>query len=152
MNAAGVTGLTSRSLRTLARGFLLGVGFGLALLGAYAAVWHWTMKTEATAIAEIAPDASAASKSIQLSNVEEIKKDGAIWIIGSARNSATRVQRGLQVQANLFDHGKFVDQYSTYIAGGIKPGESKFFKIACGCKESAPAEHDSFKVEVVGGY
>jgi len=46
-------------------------------------------------------------------------------------------------------HGKFVDQYSTYLSGLLAPGTTKHFKILCGCKETPAAEHDSYKVTVV---
>jgi hypothetical protein len=72
--------------------------------------------------------------------------------IGTVTNSGKSVARGVQVRADLFLHGKFVGQYSTYVSGTIAPGESQHFKISCGCKDSPPAEHDSFKVEVVSDY
>jgi hypothetical protein len=49
--------------------------------------------------------------------------------------------------------GYFVDQYSTYISGVVPPGATRLFKVSCGCKDSPPAKHDNFKVQVVdGGY
>lgn len=89
---------------------------------------------------------------IVLSDVEEQKHEGATWITGTAKNVGKRTARSVEVQANLFLHGKFVDQYSTSISGKMDPGASKYFKIACGCRDSPPADHDSFKVEVVGDY
>jgi hypothetical protein len=31
-------------------------------------------------------------------------------------------------------------------------GKSQCFKISCGCKDTPPAEHDSYKLEVLNGY
>jgi hypothetical protein len=138
------------SLRTVVRGFLLGLGFSIALGGVYVIAMQWTMNRTRTEMAEFAGGFSA--KDIALSDVEEQKHDGATWIIGTAKNIGKRSARSVEVQANLFLHGKFVDQYSTSISGKIEPGELKYFKIACGCRDSPPAEHDSFKAEVVGGY
>jgi hypothetical protein len=45
-----------------------------------------------------------------------------------------------------------VDQYSTYITGTLAPGKSQYFKISCGCKDTPPADHDSYKLEVLNGY
>jgi hypothetical protein len=45
-----------------------------------------------------------------------------------------------------------VDQYSTYLKGTTEPGKSQYFKISCGCKDTPPADHDSYKLEVFGGY
>jgi hypothetical protein len=146
----GHPGAVRTALVTIARGFLIGVGFSLALAGTWVVLWHWTMHTEQAAIAEI-PGANDA-KTIILSNVEEQKHDGLTAIVGSATNTGKAPARGLTIQADFFDHGKFVDQYSTYISGKIAPGESKNFKISCGCRDSPPAEHDSYKVAVIGGY
>jgi hypothetical protein len=138
------------SLRTVVRGFLLGLGFSIALGGVYVVAMQWTMSRTRTEMADFSGDVS--TKDVLLSDVEEQKHDGSTWIIGAAKNTGKRPVRNVEVQANLFLHGKFVDQYSTSISGKIEPGESKYFKIACGCKDSPPAEHDSFKAEVVGGY
>jgi hypothetical protein len=143
-------GVISNSVRTVVRGFLLGVGLSVALGVAYVLAMQWTMTKTRAEFADVTAEFSA--KDILLSDVEEQKRDGATWIIGSAKNTGKRAARNVEVQANLFEHGKFVDQYSTYISGKINPGESKYFKIACGCKDSPPADHDTFKVEVVSGY
>jgi hypothetical protein len=34
----------------------------------------------------------------------------------------------------------------------IEPGKSQYFKTSCGRKDTPPAEHDSYKPEVQGGY
>jgi hypothetical protein len=142
-------GVIRNSLRTVTRGFLLGIGLSIALGVTYVVAMQWTMTKTQAEFADITAGFSA--KDIVLSDVEEQKHDGATWIIGSAKNIGKRPASSVEVQANLFQRGKFVDQYSTYIRGKMKPGESKYFKIACGCKDSPPADHDSFKVEVVGG-
>jgi hypothetical protein len=72
------------------------------------------------------------------------------WLQSSTSDSTKSlaefsVVRPMRSNAN---HGKFVDQYSTYIAGSIDPGESRNFKIACGCN-APPAEHDSYKLEAI---
>lgn len=145
MNAPDANGAKRTALRTLASGFLQGVGAIIALciaLGiAVVIARHWYIE----------PGSDFSAKDIVLSGVEEQKRDGVTWIIGTAKNSGKRPTRSIEVQANLFEHGMFVDQYSTYIHG-INPGQSKYFKIAFGCKDSAPVDHDGFKVQVVAGY
>ena len=137
--------------RTIARGFLLGVGFGAALGSVYYVAWHLMMKNvqEQTGLGDSKQEVA---KDIVLSDVEEQKHDGTTAIIGKATNSGKKPANGLHIQANLFNHGKFVDQYSTYITGTLATGGSQFFKISCGCKDTPPAEHDSYKLEVLGGY
>jgi hypothetical protein len=70
----------------------------------------------------------------------------------TATNHGKRAAHGIHIQANLFNHDKFVDQYSTYLTGAIEPGKSQYFKISCACKDTPPAEHDSYKLEVMSGY
>jgi hypothetical protein len=145
------TGWLLNAARLLGRGFLLGIGFGAALGLVYYAAYHWTMKNvqEETGLGE---SSQSAAKNIALSDVDEQKHDGTTAIIGKATNSGKREVHGVHIQANLFNHGKFVDQYSTYLTGPLAPGSSQFFKISCGCKNSPPAEHDSYKLEVLTGY
>jgi len=143
-------GVIRNSLRTVLRGFLLGIGLSIALGVTYVIAMQWTMNKTRAEFADMT--AEFPNKDIVLSNVEEQKHEGATWIIGTAKNVGKRTARSVEVQANLFLHDKFVDQYSTSISGKINPGDSKYFKIFCGCKDSPPAEHDSFKLEVVSGY
>jgi hypothetical protein len=138
---------------TIARGFLLGVGFSVAGIGAYYIAWQmFVSNIGPTAVADYTAGAETSAKKIELLNVEEQKHDGVTSIIGSAKNSGTKPVRSVEIRANLFNHGKFVDQYSTYLSGTLAPGEAQYFKISCGCKDTPPAEHDSYKVEVIGGY
>jgi hypothetical protein len=137
--------------RIIARGFLLGLGFGLALWLVYCAAWHWTMNNVKEQ-AGVGESNQQAVRAVVLSDVEEQKHDGITAIIGKATNSGKTSVAGVHIQANLFDHTKFVDQYSTYLTGPLAPGTSQFFKISCGCKDTPPAEHDSYKLEVLGGF
>ena len=151
MNSVDDGGHLRKTLGTIVRGFLLGVGFSLALAATYFVVWRVTLNQTQSAIEEIGDGGRGAAQNITVSNVEELKHDGLTSIIGSAKNTGKKPARSVEIQANLFNHGKFVDQYSTYISGTIAPGESKNFKISCGCK-APPAEHDTYKIEVIGGY
>jgi len=137
------------ALSTIARGFLLGLGFGIALAGIWYVTWTISMRETRTQIAAMNGEAKYSSKGVVLSEVEEQKHDGLTAIIGTATNKGTVAARSVTIQADLFDHGKFVDQYSTYISGVLAPGASKHFKISCGCKDTPAAEHDSYKVRVI---
>jgi hypothetical protein len=94
----------------------------------------------------------ATREDIVLSDVEEQKSAGRVAVIGTLKNTGSRPARGIQIEVELFQKDKFVDQYSTYISGTVGPGETRHFKVACGCGDSPPADHDSFKVQVRGGY
>jgi hypothetical protein len=151
MNSPTVDNRFLNATRTIGRGFLLGLGFGAALGCVYYVAYQFTVKNvkEDTRISD--PDSHAENEVI-LSDVEEQKHDGTTAIIGKATNSGKKAVRGVHIQANFFNHEKFVDQYSTYITGALAPGKSRYFKISCGCKDTPPAEHDSYKIEVLNGY
>lgn len=85
-------------------------------------------------------------------NVEEHSSDGKSYFTGIVENRGKKPRRGVQVEVNLFQAGRFVDQYSTYISGIVAPGSQRYFKISCGCKDNPPAPHDSHKILVVEGY
>jgi len=142
------------AIATIIRGFLLGFGFAIAAIGAtFAAQAYWTNQIQGSGGTFNADsDAEAIRKEIVLSDVEEQKGRGRVAVIGTLKNNGTRPVRGLQIEVDLFQKDKFVDQYSTYISGSVKPGETRHFKVACGCADSPPAEHDSFKVQLRGGY
>jgi hypothetical protein len=141
-------GFAGNALGTVVRGFLMGLGLSVALAAAYLVVFQITMHRTAAALATMSERPEAAAKDFTLSEVQELKHDGVTAIIGSVKNSGKAPGRSIQIQADLFNHGKFVDQYSTYVSGSIAPGESRNFKIACGCN-APPAEHDSYKLEVI---
>ena len=143
-HAAGIVG----------RGFLLGVGFSVALgfavfIGQRVSSHQVAERTE---FMEAEVGNKDLEKNIALTDVSEMKHDGTTMIIGTATNHGKKAAHGIHIQANLFNHDKFVDQYSTYLTGAIEPGKSQYFKISCGCKDTPPAEHDSYKLEVQGGY
>jgi hypothetical protein len=140
--------------KIVGRGFLLGVGFSIAFgIFAFSAErWSTHRAAEQVENADEVLAARSPVKDVGLSNVEETKHDGVTVIIGTATNNGKKAARGIHIQANLFNHDKFVDQYSTYLTGAIEPGKSQYFKIFGGCKDTPPAEHDSYKLEVLGGY
>jgi hypothetical protein len=139
-------GWLRNALATVVRGFLQGVGFSVALGCLFVIIDHWMEhKTKAALIDTDSPSDTIGQ--LKISDAEEQKHDGVTAIIGTLTNSGKSPARAITVEAELFQHGKFVDKYSTYISK-LAPGESRHFKIQCGCKDSQPAEHDSFKVQV----
>jgi hypothetical protein len=141
------------SFATMLLGFVIGVGFCVAASGAcYFAYQYFRSTVESGSPSMVMSYTEPAPKEIILSDVEERNDNGRVSIIGTLKNTGARPARGVQIEVDLFQKGKFVDQYSTYIAGSIAPGESRNFKVACGCKDTPPAEHDSFKAQVRGGF
>jgi hypothetical protein len=135
---------------TFVQGIMFGFGFCIAagvLYFAFQATTQESPQYSATAISAPAEDNHFAFR-----DVEEIKRNGRSYFIGSVKNNGSSPARGVSVEINLFLKNKFVDQYSSYVTGGIEPGEERYFKVSCGCKDEPPAEHDSYKIGVVGGY
>jgi hypothetical protein len=150
--------LLRKTFGVLAQGFAFGVGFSVAAWGIYYLAYGSLMAQAMSSMPDYSSmsasggSAASARKEVVLSEVEEQKADGRVSVIGKLTNNGTRSATGLQIQVDLFDRGKFVDQYSAYITGAVGPGETRYFKVACGCKDTPPAAHDSFKVQVLGGY
>jgi hypothetical protein len=142
-----------RAAAIIGRGFLLGLGFSIALGVVLVVGRQWTSQrtAEQTELQGRFGEQNP-QKDIALSDVEEVKHDGVTAILGTATNHGNTAAHGIDIQANLFNHVKFVDKYSTYIKGSLEPDKSQYFKIFCGCKDTPPAEHDSYKLEVLGGY
>jgi hypothetical protein len=97
-------------------------------------------------------EGDAGAKDLSVREIEKHDEAGHTYFTGTLDNAGKRPARGVQVEVNLFSGKRFVDQYSTYISGTVPAGTSRYFKVSCGCKDNAPAPHDSFKVQVVAGY
>jgi hypothetical protein len=95
---------------------------------------------------------TASADEIVPTGVEEHVSDGQTYFTGALENRGKQATNHVQVEVNLFLAGKFVDQYSTYVSGSIAPGAPRYFKVSCGCKGSPPANHDTFKVNVIDGF
>ena len=92
------------------------------------------------------------AQELSISKVEKFQSGDQVYFTGEVKNNSQKAVRGVSTEANLFLGEKFVDQYSTYISGTIPAGASRLFKVSCGCKGTPPAEHDSFKLQVISGY
>jgi len=93
------------------------------------------------------------SKTLVFENVEERKVSGdRVFFLGTIKNIGKTQVGSVNIEVNLFKNGKFVDQYSSYLSGTIAAGESRYFKVACGCKDAPPEEHDSYKIQVLSGF
>lgn len=105
-------------------------------------------KPEQTERDEQAPSTEA----LEAVEVEAHNETDRLYFTGKVVNKGKAIARGIQVEINLFQGPKFVDQYTTYISGGIPAGGERYFKVGCGCKDAPPAQHDSFRAVVVSTY
>jgi hypothetical protein len=144
--------IIKKNLAALMQGIMFGLGFCIAAWSLYF-VFHPRQETAASHF-DSSPElpTSAQHNSFSFRNVEEIKRNGHSYFIGTVKNTGSIAARGISIEVNLFSRDKFVDQYSSYITGELAAGEERYFKVSCGCKDEPPTEHDSYKVEVVGGY
>lgn len=95
---------------------------------------------------------SQSTEALEAVDVEWHNETDRPYFTGRVVNKGKAVARGLQVEINLFQGPKFVDQYTTYITGAIPAGGERYFKVGCGCKDAPPAQHDSFRALVVSSY
>lgn len=142
-----------KNLATFVQGIMFGLGFCIA-----AGVLYFAFQAKTQEPLQNLGDTATAISTPEKDNhfvfrdIEEIKRNGRSYFIGSVKNNGSSSARGVSIEINLFLKNKFVDQYSSYVTGDIKPGEERYFKVTCGCKGEPPAEHDSYKIGVVGGY
>lgn len=108
-------------------------------------------QVQAAASAAFEEDAGSASD-VVATLVEEHTLNGQTYFTGALENRGKEPVHHPQVEINLFQAGKFVDQYSTYVSGSVVAGTPRYFKVNCGCKDSPPAQHDTFKVSVIRGF
>lgn len=147
-------------LGAVGQGFAFGVGLSIAAAGAFF-VMQMTSADQRPTSREVIerPDPPASFQADQpiatkltFENVQETKvADGRVFFTGVVKNTGKSRASGVSIEVNLFRGEKFVDQYSTYLSGSIDAGASRYFKISCGCKDSLPVDHDSYKIQAIGG-
>ena len=157
MNDAQSNWPAVRILDLLRLGFFFGLGLSVAAWAAYAAAYVlWpkqscsdssSSRTQSTRSNE-----PSGARSLEIGGVEEHKSANQLYFTGVVKNAGPVPVNSGQIQVDMFKGGKFVDQYSNYFPGSLAPGESRNFKVSCDCRDMTPAEHDSFKVQVVGGF
>ena len=135
--------LFRKALGKIGSGLLYGVGIGLSA----GLIMYVISEKMSSSVWN-----DAALEKVVVTKHEEVKRDQALFILGTVENQGTETVRMPNVQVDLFDkNGKFVEQCSEYIKGALKPGESRNFKASCGgCKDHPPVEHASYKVRVIG--
>lgn len=155
-----------KALGAIAQGLLFGLGFSIAAWLTFFATQNYGMDHAATGSRPYAamsegPATSPAPATAEpasaepwlFSEVEEHSTaDGRVFFTGKVTNKGRSRATGINIEVNLFQGAKFVDQYSSYLSGSIAVGESRYFKVSCGCKDAPPARHDSYKIQVLSGY
>lgn len=88
---------------------------------------------------------------VVISNNHDVKQDNQVYILGSLENKSSKPIRSLSLEVDFYNQkGEFIDQYSEYVRGSIKPMEKRNFKIECGCEKKPAPNYASYKIHVVG--
>ena len=150
--AASKPGFFKYIFITIFQGFLLGIGLCVVFAG-FQMFENRAHADRFEAIADTmnpTPDALVSGKDFKLEDVREIQESGGVWIVGRITNlRPNKPLRTIELQANLFKSDVFVDQYTHTIYGGLRAGETRLFKISCGCKGNPPGAHDRFEVKLI---
>jgi hypothetical protein len=138
------------AIAALFRGLLLGAGFAIGFGTLYLTVFPSLSADLDQRMKEATIEAKVRPSDIALSEIQEQRHDDASTITGLATNSSRRMVFDVMLEADLYNHGSFVDQCKETISGPVDPGESRHFKIVCACGSKPPEVHDSYKVAVLG--
>lgn len=133
----------------LLRGALLGFGFAFGFGLLYLLAWPMLDAEMDQRLKQTRIEWGVDPDDVLLSEVEEIRQEDGLAIIGKATNTSERIAGELYIDVDLFGSGKLVDKCRGVVFGILKPGEFRYFKIVCSHGASA-IEHDSFKVTVLG--
>ena len=150
-------GKGARVVDLLKYGFFFGLGLSVAAWSAYGLAWAlWpkdccSSRKSATEF-PAGTISESATNTPEISDVEEHKVGAQLYFTGVVKNSGAKPINSSQIEVNLFKSGKFVDQYSNYVLGAIAPGESRYFKVGCDCRESPHADYDTFRARAIVTY
>ena len=126
-------------------GFLIGVGFSIALGATY---YFLTQKLTESAMSAYSFDEGT----IEVTKHKKTERNGKLLILGEVTNVGSEQAKGVNVIVDLYLGGEFVKQCNESITGGVPAGESRNFEMSCGggCKKNPIVEHDSYKIYVSG--
>ncbi|MCU7930716.1 MAG: FxLYD domain-containing protein [Candidatus Thiodiazotropha sp. (ex Codakia rugifera)] len=140
--------------KTIKIGFWLGIGFIVPQL---VVLYSGTMLTM-LAIPSMMEDSLENNSLSEFDKTNQIKvleyreelSGKQLLILGSIKNEGTGKASSIRLEAELLDSdGRFVFECSEYINKKLKPGETEYFQIKCGCGDTVAPEHSSITVRVV---
>ncbi len=107
-------------------------------------------------IADKAPDSPQKAKTdyredlsiISYLCYKELKTRSQLNILGKIKNTGNITWTGIEIQAELYNKGQYVDECQEYIRI-LNPNEEDNFKITCGeCNDYTIPEYDKLVVKV----
>lgn len=132
-------------IKKILHGFLIGLGFSVALGGTY---YYVTQELTESAMSAY----SFEEGTIEFTKHKKTERDGKVLILGEVTNNGSKQAKGVNVIVDLYMGEEFVKQCDESITGGVPAGESRNFEMSCGggCKKNPIVEHDSYKIYVSG--
>jgi len=144
----------------LLKGFLFGIGFmAVAIAGSrYLARPFERPLTVVIADKEAnGPQTAKADYKQDLTIVsylcyKEHKKRSQLNILGKIKNTGSITWTAIEIQAELFNNGRYVDECQGHIRA-LEPNEDDNFKITCGeCDNYTIPEYDKIAVKVAAAH
>lgn len=122
----------------ISMGLIQGVGFGLV----FYYLSNYDSNSRLTELIKSTHDNKRLEK-IDIQNLNEVTRDGKMFVLGSIKNNNPSGQRVITVQVDFFDKNKvFIEQCKEGIKGTLESQEVRNLKITC----DSIVEHDSYKV------
>jgi hypothetical protein len=136
--------MTEKTSNRIVHGFLVGLGFSIALVlvviaGQYLYVKYMYREHVSEIMSnsewkEYNPDAG-----LVISEHSPIRTDNNLEVIGVVKNNGEDVWSSISIEVELFDaNGKFIDECSKYLSSPLSPSGSENFKVNCGGCEKRP--------------
>ncbi len=127
-------------------GFLIGVGFTLALV---MGLWGYEYLSNKLS----GPSYLDESAGVVVKSFREIEGEHGMNIVGVVVNTGESSWRYIDIEAHFYNkNGELADEWSSTLDGVLEPDEKAPFKIKCGNKSYPLSEYDSYKVVIVDGY
>jgi hypothetical protein len=137
------------ALARIANGLLIGIGFGLALFGAFYIADQYLTRSHRDGTM---PEYKAFSKDsgLVIKFHEQRRTEFSSAVIGMVRNEGSDSWRGIELVVELFDKsGKFLDKCTSYESIALAPGEERNFKVSCGgCKDNPVVKYDHYAIRI----
>jgi hypothetical protein len=163
-NQEGKKSKILQSISKIISGFLIGLGFSIALLIVFASaeyIWDFDEKEIETQKEDIElPSIQKYMPSfiefddrsgLIIENHEPRKYDTKLIIIGQIKNTGQKNWERIHIEVELFDSNKnFVDQCSGLIWGTVKANQTRNFKVTCGeCGNEPLVEFSTYEIKIL---
>ena len=142
------------------KGFLFGIGFMAVVIAGSRYLYHPFEHPLTVVIADAAtegPQTANADYREDLSVVsylcyKELNTTSQLNVLGKIKNTGRITWTAIEIQAELYNKGQYVDECQEYIRI-LKPNEEDNFKITCGqCNDYKIPEHDKLVVKVAAAH